>query len=121
MNQKVSNQNQKANLGPGIQEKENAYMELRSHFLKRVDGAIVAELKVVDSGDYPVTGIFYNSSDWPSKKDFALDYKHGISIEGTFDTPEEAQAWVKQEISSLKDHLQKWRAIIVPDDETFFI
>ena len=119
MNQKVSNQNQKANLGPGIQE--NAYMELRSHYQKRVDGRIRAELTVVDSGDYPSSGIFTNTDDWPSKKDFALGYKHGITIVGIFDTPEEAQKWVRQEIAALKKHLQKWRDITVPDDETFLI
>ena len=116
MKHEVSKTNQKANLGPGIQE-----MELRSHYLKLVDGAILAQITVVQSGDYPVTCIFYHTSDWPSKKDFSFGYKHGNSIEGTFDTPEAAQKWVRQEIAALKDHLQKWRAIIVPDDETFLI
>ena len=96
-------------------------MELKSYYKKLTDGRIFCKIDVVKGEDYPARCIFSNSCDYPSNEGYVLEPKNQSVIEGTFASVEEAIEWVDKEITALKQHLQRWREITVPEGATYII
>ena len=96
-------------------------MKVKVTYQKESDGRILTSLRVVEGEDFPVTYIFDGVEDYPSKDGFILKNKLISVIEGRFDSPDEAVEWAEKQVSALKDHLQKWRAIQVPEETVYII
>ena len=96
-------------------------MKLKVSYRKMSSGMIEATVFVDDCEDYPSTCIFENSIDYPTKEGFVLKTKNQFSIEKKCASPEEAVAWAEKQISAIRSHIQRWRAIPVPETVTYTV
>ena len=96
-------------------------MKVKVTYKKASDGKILSSIRVIDGEDYPTTFIFSKYDDYPTNDGYTLSTKHQSLIECKLDSTEEATEWVEKQISALKDHLQKWRAIQVQEEATYII
>ncbi|MHA1372522.1 MAG: hypothetical protein ACTSRA_22715 [Promethearchaeota archaeon] len=101
-------------------------MKLKIEFEKKATGQIMAKITVVDQGDYPDNCIFYKILGWfvsPTDPDFRLGYsgfnkKYNYIRSPHFDRSQEAIAWAENEVKALKQKLNEWRNIQVPESYT---
>lgn len=96
-------------------------MKINVSYKKSSDGKILVRLRILDGGDYPSTLIFSRYDDYPSNDGYVLSAKHQSLLECKLDSVKEAVEWVEKEISTLRQHLQRWREIDVPEETTYII
>lgn len=110
-----------------IRKKTNFYhsenrmqkMKLATGYWKNADGSIKVTIKVVDKGDFPTANIFGLRA--PADEDWSLAEDIRDSVSKTLPTPDEAKQWALAQINALKEKLNNWRNIWVPEPEEFEI
>ncbi len=96
-------------------------MKLQTAYWKNADGSIKVTIKVADKGDFPTANIFGSSSGYPAEESGDLGEGSRDSISKTLPTPDEARQWTSAQINALKEKLDNWESIQVPEPEEFGI
>jgi len=92
-------------------------MKLQTAYWKNADGSIKVTIKVVDKGDFPTVNIFGSSSGYPAEEGWSLEESSGDYISNTLPNPDEAKQWASSQVNALKEKLDNWRNIWVPEPE----
>jgi len=98
-----------------IDRNRSQKMKLQTLYRKNPNGSIKVTIKVADQGDFPTANIFGSSSGYPGKESWSLGEGNGDSISKTLPTPDEAKQWALVQINALKERLDNWRSIWVPE------
>lgn len=77
--------------------------------------------KVVDHGDFPTSNIFGPTLGNPADEGWSLGEGTDDSITKTLPTSDEAKQWASVQIHALKEKLDNWLSIWVPELEEFEI
>lgn len=96
-------------------------MKLQAVYWKNANGSIKVTIKIVDQGDFPTPDIFGPTLGNPADEGWSLGEGTDDSITKTLPTSEEAKHWVSAQINALKEKLDNWRSIWVPEPEEFEI
>jgi len=110
-----------------LRKKGEQKMKLKIEFEKKATGQIMAKITVVDQGDYPDAFIFpriLGETIPPSDPSFRLGYnnrRYDCITSPLFNRPQEAIAWAENEVKALKQKLNEWRNIQVPESYTIEI
>ena len=99
--------------------KKDAKMNLQATYKKEANGSIRATIKVIDSGDFPTVNIFNSASKNPSDEAWNLGEGKQSSISKTLPNSDEAKQWVLSQVKVLREKLDHWRNIVVPESEEF--
>jgi len=96
-------------------------MKLQTAYWKNADGSINVTVKVVDQGDFPTANVFGSTSGYPADEGWSLGESSEDSITNTLPTSDEAKQWASTQINAVKEKLDNWRNILVPETEEFEI
>ncbi len=94
-------------------------MKLQASYSKDGNGSLKAIIKIVDQGDFPTINIFKSASENPLDEAWNLREGKESTISKTLPSPEEAKQWVLSQVKVLKEKLDHWRNIVVPETEEF--
>ena len=90
-------------------------MRLSVEFDKNTDGNISVCIKVIDQQSYPTRDIFKGANDYPVDEHYKLEYGNTDEIRRYLPSSE-VEEWVNKQIKTLKNLLDAWRQIQVPED-----
>lgn len=102
-----------------LREGGDKKMKLQATYSKNANGSIEVTIKVVDQGAFPTVNIFNSASENPSDEAWNLAEGKQSTISKTLPSSDEAKQWVSSQVKALKEKLDYWRNIVVPESEEF--
>lgn len=96
-------------------------MKLQATYWKNADGSIKATIEILDAGDFPRSNIFPSPSKNLETEEWNIGKGTETTISQTLPTSDEAKQWMSAQIRAIKEKLDHWRGIMIPESEEFEI
>ena len=96
-------------------------MKIKIDYRKYSTGTIEVMLSVVEQGDYDTIYVFHDDEDYPTGNRFNLGKGNVSRIVCVCTNKEVAKDWASRQVEALREQLDAWRKVEVPDEEIMSI